>query len=100
MLMVARWDRVSMIGHHGHNDDASFPVSWTVRGALWRMAVSVLAPVAWLSVTLLYLGFWAHALSLVQDILVGVVSVLMLFGALVVVWLSFGVQLYHRWVGW
>jgi hypothetical protein len=80
-------------------DAVGFPISWTVRAALWRVVVSVLAPVVWLGLTLLFFGFWATGLTLTQDVVVGIVSILALLGALTVLWLSFGIQLYRRWVG-
>ena len=83
-----RWSR---------EDDWGLPFSWAIRGAVWRVVVSVLAPVLWLILTLLFFAFWAHGLTLAQDIVVGFVSVLALFAALVVVWVSFGIQAYHRW---
>jgi len=88
-----------MTPHGGDDDDrGGFPSSWTVRGALWRIAASIVAPVVWLSLTLLYLGFWAHGLNLFQEIVIGVVSLLTLVGALILLWVSFGIRLYHRWV--
>lgn len=82
---------------HGWHDDG-FPLGWTVRGALWRIAASIVAPVAWLCATLVYLGFWAHGLSAFQVVVVCVVSGLTLLGTLLVMWLSFGVSAYRRWV--
>jgi hypothetical protein len=81
-------------------DDPGRLVSWTVRGALWRILASLLLPVLWVSATLLYLGFFAHGFDLWQEIVVGVVSVLTLFAAMAVVWVSFGFRLAHRWVDW
>jgi len=82
-----------------HDEDPEgFPLAWTVRGALWRVTASILAPVAWFSVMLLYFGFFAHGLSLAQEIIVGVVSGLALLAALTLLWVSFGVRAYHRWV--
>lgn len=90
-----------MMARDGWGDEhgARFPLSRTVRAALWRVIISVLAPVVWLSLTLLYFGFWANGLTLAQDVVVGVVSVLALLGTLTVLWVSFGIQLYRRRVG-
>jgi hypothetical protein len=85
---------------HPWEDDFAWSAGRTVRGALWRIGVSVVAPVAWLSVTLLYLGFWAKGLTLGQDVIVAVVSVLTLFGFLVTLWLSFGLRTVRRWADW
>ncbi len=89
------------MAHIGWSDEdaVGFPLSWTVRAALWRVVDSDLAPVVWLGLMLLFFGFWATGLTLTQDVVVGIVSILALLGTLVVVWLSFGVQLYRRWVG-
>jgi hypothetical protein len=69
-----------------------------VRGALVRLVLSVLIPVAWISLTLVYVGFFAPTWTLGQDIVLVIVSILALLGALTVMWVSFGVGLYHAWV--
>lgn len=84
--------------HWLHRDEADLPLSWTVRAGLWRVALSILLPVLWLCALLLFFGFGATGLTWAQDFVVGVVSVLALFGALALVWVVFGFQVYHRWV--
>jgi hypothetical protein len=69
-----------------------------VRGALVRLVLSVLVSVAWISLTLVYVAFFAPTFSLGQDIVLVIVSVLALVGTLTVVWVAFGVGLYHAWV--
>jgi len=69
-----------------------------VRALVWRIAVSILLPVAWLCGTLLYVGFWAHGLSLGQEVIVGLVSVLVLFAGLATTWVTFGLELGPCWL--
>lgn len=97
--MEGRFDGTRMAPHgRGVFDDVHGPVGGTVRGALWRVAVSVVVPVVWIGLTLVYLALWAHGFTLPQEIVVGVVSALSLLAALAVLWISFGMQLYHHWV--
>ncbi len=74
------------------------PISWTVRATLWRIAASVLLPVGWVSATVLFLAFGSRGFSWAQDLAVGVVSFLFLAAALVLIWVSFGVHVFRRWV--
>lgn len=76
------------------------PVARTLRSLAWRISLSIIAPIAWLSFLLLFLTFWAHGLSLAQEIVVGFVSVLGLLGALLLIWVTFGVGLVRRWAEW
>jgi hypothetical protein len=75
-------------------------VSQTGRGLRRRIIASIIAPVAWLSLTLLYVGFWAHGFSLFQSIIVVIVSILVLFAVMAVVWVSFGFREARRWWDW
>jgi hypothetical protein len=61
--------------------------------------LTLLVPVVWISVTLLFLAFWSRGFTLVQDIVVFIVSMLLLFGTIVAMWVSFGVGQFRRWVG-
>lgn len=98
LVLEVRWP---MSGHERtFEDDPGFPFSGTVRGAIWRIAATVVAAVVWLSLTLLYLAFWAHGLTLFQYLVVGTVSVLSLFGAMVIIWVTFGLRFYHKWTHW
>jgi hypothetical protein len=74
------------------------PFAHLVRGALVRVVLSVLIPVAWISLTLVYVAFFAPTFSVFQDIVLGIVSVLALVGALTVMWVSFGLRMFHDWV--
>jgi hypothetical protein len=59
-------------------------------GRLRRRALATIAGmVAWLSWTLLYLAFWAHGFSLFQNIVAILVSLIVLFGLVVGLWVSY-----------
>ncbi len=60
------------------------------RGLRRRLVASVAAFTGWVSVTLLFLAFWAGRFTLLQDIVVLVVSLVMLLGVLAATWVSFG----------
>lgn len=89
-----------------HDDDwpgfdrSDRPFGRTLRAFVWRISLTVLAPIVWLCFVLLFFAFWAQSLTVSQEIIVGVVSVLALFATLVVIWVSFGVSMAHRWVPW
>lgn len=78
--------------------EADLPFGRWIRATAWRIGASILAPVAWLCLTLLFFAFWAHGLTLAQEIVVGVVSVISLFGTLAAIWVSFGVGVVRGWV--
>lgn len=80
-------------------DQAGLPptVSDTFRSLRRGIVASIVAPVAWLGLTLLYVGFWAHGFSLFQSIVVVLVSLLVLFATLAVLWVSFGFREARRW---
>lgn len=84
--------------HDPNEPDALIP--WTVRGAFRRIAASVVLAAAWLSATLVYLAFFAHGWNFWQETVVAIVSLLTLFAALVLLWVSFGFRLARRWVDW
>jgi hypothetical protein len=87
-------------GHVVSSADHGFPISETVRGAVLRGLLSVLIPVVWISVTLVYVAFWAAGFSLFQDAVILIVSLLALLGVITAMWVSFGVRLYRRWTDW
>lgn len=60
----------------------------------WQILASIVGPIAWLSLTLLYVGFWAQGFSVFQSIIVVLVSGLILAGVLGVAWTAFGIR--HR----
>ncbi len=75
-------------------------ISDTTRSLRRRIVASIIAPVAWLSFTLLYVGFWAHGFSLFQSIIVVIVSILVLFALMAVLWVTFGFREAGRWARW
>lgn len=66
-------------------------------GIRWRIIASILVPVAWISFTLLYVGFWASGFTLFQSIIIILVSLLVLAGVMGVVWVSAGPGYRHYW---
>ena len=63
-----------------------------------RIVASILLPVAWLSFTLLYVGFWAYGFTLFQSVIVILVSAIILAGTMGSVWASWGMR--HRSWSW
>ncbi len=59
--------------------------------------VTLAAIVAWASLTLLYLAFWAPQFTLFQSIAVLLVSLLSMFGVIAGAWISFGVRHLGDW---
>jgi hypothetical protein len=67
-------------------------------GALRRRVVfSIGACAAWVSLTLLYVAFWAHGFTLFQSIAVIFASLVILFAALLGAWVSYGLRFAGRW---
>jgi hypothetical protein len=62
-----------------------------------RVLVSIAATVGWLSLTLIYVAFWAHGFTLFQSVVVVVVSLLVLGAVLVGAWVSYGLRFAGRW---
>jgi hypothetical protein len=68
-------------------------------GALRRRVVlSIGACAAWVSLTLLYVAFWAHGFSLFQSIVVVLVSLVVLTAVLLGAWASYGLRSVGRWI--
>ncbi len=76
------------------------PVSQVVHGALIRVVLSILVPAIWISLTLVYVAFFAPSFTFFQDLVLVLVSILGLGAALLAMWVSFGLRIYHRWVDW
>lgn len=57
-----------------------------------RVVASILGPVAWLSFTLLYVGFWAQGFTLFQSVIVILVSAIILAGLMGALWASWGMR--------
>jgi len=62
-----------------------------------RVLASIAASVGWLCLILLYLAFWSGGFSLLQDIVVVIVSLLVLMAVLLGAWVSFGLRFMGRW---
>jgi hypothetical protein len=62
-----------------------------------RVLTSIAASVGWISLTLLYLAFWAQGFSWIQSIVIVVVSILVLAAVLLGSWISFGLGFVGRW---
>jgi hypothetical protein len=61
------------------------------------MIASILGPIAWLSATLLYVGFWATNFSLFQSVILILVSTLILGGVMGAVWTAWAPRYRHAW---
>lgn len=62
-----------------------------------RLVISIVAPVAWLSFTLLYVGFWATGFTVFQSVVVLLVSALILAGVMGGLWTWWGPRYRHTW---
>jgi len=62
-----------------------------------RILLSIAASAGWLSLVLLFLAFGATGLSLFQDIVVIVVSLIVLAAVIVASWISFGLRFTGGW---
>jgi hypothetical protein len=61
-------------------------------GLRTRIIGSIVGGTAWLVFILLYVGFWATGFTLGQSIVVVLVSIVLLVGALGVLWVSWGMR--------
>jgi hypothetical protein len=61
-------------------------------GLRTRVMGSIIGGTAWLVFVLLYVGFWASGLSLGQSVIVVLVSIVVLVGAMGVLWVSWGMR--------
>ena len=77
-------DMVSATSSHGPSESFGWE-EWGGRNR-WRVTASIIGPVAWLSFTLLYVGFWAQGFSLFQSVVVVLVSALLLGGVMGSLW--------------
>ena len=62
-----------------------------------RVVASIAATVGWLCLILLFLAFWATGFSLLQSIVVVIVSLLVLAAVLLGAWISFGLRFVGHW---
>ena len=91
---------MSATDHPGASVAQSF--RHTVLGRLRRRLVASIAGITgWIAFALLWVAFWASRYTLFQDITVVIVSLVVLFGLLAALWVSFGVGVARRWAdGW
>ncbi len=68
-----------------------------VKGLRWRLIFSIFVPIGWLSLTLLYVGFWAGGFTLFQSVILILVSLLLLGGVMGAVWVAWGPRYRHAW---
>ena len=61
-------------------------------GLRWRVAISILVGVGWLSFVLLYAAFWSAPYSLLQSVVIVLVSFLVLAGILGAMWAAWGMR--------
>lgn len=61
-------------------------------GMRWRVAVSILIGVGWISFVLLYAAFWSGPYSLLQSIVIVLVSFILLAGIMGAMWASWGMR--------
>jgi hypothetical protein len=67
-------------------------------GSIRRRVLTTLGTVVgWACFVLLFLAFWAHSFTLLQNIVVVVVSLILLFGTVFGLWISFGMRFMHGW---
>lgn len=66
---------------------------WTTPGFGWRVAVSILIAIGWLSVLILWLFFYADKYSIFQNLAIVIVSVLVAVGLLAAMWAPWGIRM-------
>ncbi len=74
-----------------------WPGSRMLGGLRRRAVASVAAVTGWISFALLFVAFWASHFTLFQSVVLLVVSLLVLFGLLVGMWISFGLRFGNAW---
>ena len=71
----------------------SHPEVWTTPGFGWRVAVSILIAIGWLSFTILWLFFFAGNYDVFQNLAIVIVSVLVGVGLLGAMWAPWGMRM-------
>ncbi len=82
------------------SDEFDPPIPTVAQRLARRIVASIATCVAWLAGTLLFFAFAAGGLTFAQGIVVGFVSLLLLFGALAAIWVSFGLSFVRGWPHW
>jgi hypothetical protein len=88
------------MSHPAANWKATPPThfSYLVRSAIRRVILTILVPAAWISLTLVYVAFFAPTFSFFQDFVIVVVSLLVLVATIAGMWVSYGMRLYRHWM--
>lgn len=71
----------------------SHPEVWTTPGFGWRVAVSILIAIGWLSFIILWLFFSAGSYDIFQNLAIVIVSVLVGVGLLGAMWAPWGMRM-------
>ena len=69
------------------------PDVWTTPGFGWRVAVSILIAIGWLSFLILWLFFYAGDFDIFQNLAIVIVSVLVSVGVLAAMWAPWGMRM-------
>jgi len=76
--------------------EPEFPWKETMRsataGARWRIYASIVIPVAWILLMLLYAGFWSTGFTLFQSIVIFFASLIAVIAILALLWVSIGLR--------
>jgi hypothetical protein len=75
------------------------PMNAMMAGMRWRVLLSIAGPAAWLSFTLLYVGFWAKGYTIFQSVILVLVSLVILVAVLGSSWAYWGMHP-DRWSRW
>ncbi len=71
----------------------SHPDVWTTPGFGWRVAVSILIVIGWVSFLILWLFFYAGDFDIFQNLAIVIVSVLVSVGLLGAMWAPWGMRM-------
>jgi hypothetical protein len=71
----------------------SHPEVWTTPGFGWRVAVSILVVIGWISFVILWLFFSAGDFDIFQNLAIVIVSVLVSIGILGAMWAPWGMRM-------
>jgi hypothetical protein len=69
------------------------PEVWTTPGFGWRVAVTILLFIGWLSFVILWLFFFAGSYDIFQNLAILIVSVLVGVGVLAAIWAPWGMRM-------
>jgi len=72
------------------------PDVWATQGFGWRVAVSILIGIGWLSFLILWLFFYAEDYDVFQNLAIVIVSVLVSIGILGAMWAPWGMRMARK----